>query len=100
MMYGTSVKLIKLLLWGLSNLTCVQKYAHAFFLNEKCVQRCLFFLSNQNVVLASEAGFVVSQALNSISEQVLHGVWQNWEKELVEALLDCLSKIDRNNEQL
>jgi hypothetical protein len=52
------------------------------------------------VVLASEAGFVVTEALTSISEQVLHKVWKDWEKELVEALLDCLSKIDRNNEQL
>ena len=74
-MYGTNTHLIKLLLWGLSNLTGIQKYAHAFIHNEKCVNRCLFLLSNQNVVLASEAGFVVSQALITISEQVLHRVW-------------------------
>jgi len=50
------------------------------------------------VVLASEAGFVVTEALTSVSEQVLQKVWKDWEKELVESLLDCLSKIDRNNE--
>ena len=99
-MYGINTNLTKISLWGLSNLTCVPKYAQTFVNQEECLQRCLFLMSNQNVTLASEAGVVVASAVISLSNDALQNLFWQKDDELVEALVNCLKRIEKNNEYL
>lgn len=98
-MYGTNIYLTKLCLWGLSNLTGVERYAQKFLQDERCLIRCLFFMTNQCVSLSSEASFVVTFALLNVRNETLRSVWSCSGSDIGEALTNCLLRIEKNSNE-
>lgn len=65
---STSTELIKIILWGLSNLATNDKMTRRLFENEECLNRILLLMRNNgNLDLKTEAGFVMTNALTSCS---------------------------------
>ena len=63
-MFGTDLPLIKTCLRGLSNIVMEPEGRRAFFNQEQCINRVLLFMSNPNIAIATEAGYVLCFAIS------------------------------------
>ena len=89
----TNLSLVKLALWGLSNIMLHEEVIISFFKHDQLTNRVILLMQNSNVELSGEAGFVITHALMYCSYQTLSDVRQCLgDGDLAHSLCICLKQ--------
>ena len=89
----TNLSLVKLALWGLSNIMMYEEVIISFFRHDQLTNRVILLMQNSNIELSGEAGFVITNALTNCSDQTLSDVRQCLgDQDLVHSLCICLKQ--------